>query len=476
MAMWQLLSVEWLTAALGLGLLTLGLLVPRAERRGIGYLATLGLIGIMGVAFALRQAQGVILDGYIIDAMGTYFKILFLAAAVLTCICSYDYIGRFKYGEGEFYALIVMATLGMMILASAGELITLYLGLELMTISLCILAAYRQGDMKSTEAGIKYIILGALSSAILLYGLSLIYGATGSTLIREIRLSIADEGVTPIMGLGIIFVLAGLAFKMAAVPFHMWAPDVYEGAPTPVTGFLSVASKAAGFAAFLRLFFGALLQTHGLWAEIIVALAVLSMVIGNLVAIPQKNIKRLMAYSSISQAGYLLLGVVAFSVLGVGAILYHSMLYVFANMSAFISVTAFYNARGSDEIRDYAGLARSSPLLAAALLFSLLSLAGIPPLAGFVSKFYLFMAVIQRGYIWLAILGVLMSMVSVYYYLQVVKALYFGEPPAGGPPINVPLSMQVALVLSLAILFFFGLYPTPLTGYAFNSAMAFLAP
>ncbi|MGB9859859.1 MAG: NADH-quinone oxidoreductase subunit N, partial [Moorellaceae bacterium] len=366
--------------------------------------------------------------------------------------------------------------LGMMILASAGELITLYLGLELMTISLCILAAYRKGDMKSTEAGIKYIILGALSSAILLYGLSLIYGATGSTLIREIRLSIADEGVTPIMGLGIIFVLAGLAFKMAAVPFHMWAPDVYEGAPTPVTGFLSVASKAAGFAAFLRLFFGALLQTHGLWAEIIVALAVLSMVIGNLVAIPQKNIKRLLAYSSISQAGYLLLGVVAFSVLGVGAILYHSMLYVFANMAAFISVTAFYNARGSDEIRDYAGLARSSPLLAAALLFSLLSLAGIPPLAGFVSKFYLFMAVIQRGYIWLAILGVLMSMVSVYYYLQVVKTLYFGEPPAGCPAINVPLSMQVALVLSLAILFFFGLYPTPLTGYAFNSAMAFLAP
>lgn len=476
MGIWGLLSVELLTAALGLGLLVVGLLVPREERRGIAYLATVGLIGIMAVALALKQARGVILDSYIIDPLGTYFKVLFLAAAVLTCICSFDYIGRLKYGEGEFYALIVIATLGMMIMASAGELITLYLGLELMTISLCILAGYRKGDMKSAEAGIKYIILGAMSSAVLLYGLSLIYGATGSTIIKDIRLAIAGDGVPPLLALGIVFVLAGFAFKMAAVPFHMWAPDVYEGAPTPVTGFLSVASKAAGFAAFLRIFFRALPETHSLWAELIIALAVLSMVIGNLVAIPQKNIKRLLAYSSISQAGYLLLGVVAFSVLGVGAILYHSMLYVFANMAAFMAVTAFYNARGSDEIKDYAGLARRSPLLAASLLFSLLSLAGIPPLAGFVSKFYLFMAVINRGYIWLAILGVLMSMVSVYYYLQVVKALYFGEPPAGSPSVDVPLGMQVALVVSLAILFFFGLYPTPLTSYAFNSAMAFLAP
>ncbi|MBE3580691.1 MAG: NADH-quinone oxidoreductase subunit N [Thermoanaerobacteraceae bacterium] len=474
MGVWQLLSVELLTAALGLGLLVLGLLVPGQEKRGLAYLTTAGLIGIAAVAWALREAQGVVLNGYIIDPLGTYFKILFLAAAVLTCIASFDYIGRLRRGEGEFYALLVLATLGMMLLASAGELITLYLGLELMTISLCILVTYKKGDMKSAEAGIKYIILGALSSAVLLYGLSLIYGATGSTVIGDIGSVIAREGVKPLLGVGIIFVLAGFAFKMAAVPFHMWAPDVYEGAPTPVTGFLSVASKAAGFAAFLRIFFGALPATHGLWAELIVALSVLSMVIGNLVAIPQKNIKRLLAYSSISQAGYLLLGVVAFSVLGVGAILYHSMLYVFANMAAFMAATAFYNEEGSDEIADYAGLARRSPLLAAVLLFALLSLAGIPPLAGFVSKFYLFMAVIGRGYIWLAILAVLMSMVSVYYYLQVAKAMYFGEPPAGSASVRVPLGMQVALMVCLAVLFFFGLYPTPLTSYAFNSAMAFL--
>lgn len=476
MAIWGLLSVEVLTASLGLGLLVLGLLVPKGQKRGLGYLATLGLLGIAVLTFLLREAKGVVWEGYIIDPLGTYFKLLFLFAAVLTCISSFEYIGRLGHGEGEYYALIILSTLGMMILASAGELITLYLGLELMTLSLCVLTCYRRGDIKSAEAGIKYIILGALSSAILLYGLSLLYGSTGSTLIKEIGLVVASGGVTPLMVVGIIFVLGGFAFKMAAVPFHMWAPDVYEGAPTPVTAFLSVASKAAGFAAFLRVFFVALGDSHPLWAELIVALTVLSVVVGNLVAIPQRNIKRLLAYSSISQAGYLLLGIVAFSTLGVGAILYHSMLYVFANMGAFMVATIFYNTDGSDEIRDYAGLARRSPLLAAVMLFSLLSLAGIPPLAGFVSKFYLFMAVIDRGYIWLAILAVLMSMVSVYYYLQVVKVMYLGDPPPGKPAITVPLGVQVALVCSLAVLFFFGLYPTPLTNYAFNSAATFFTP
>jgi len=473
MAVWELLSVELLTASLGLGLLVLGLLVPRGQKRGLGYLATLGLLGIAALAFTLREAKGVVWEGYIIDPLGTYFKLLFLFAAVLTCVSSFEYIGRLGHGEGEYYALIIISTLGMMILASAGELITLYLGLELMTISFCILATYRRGDMKSAEAGIKYIILGALSSAILLYGLSLLYGSTGSTFIKDISLVVNSGGVTPLMVVGIIFLLGGFAFKMAAVPFHMWAPDVYEGAPTPVTAFLSVASKAAAFAAFLRVFFVALGDSHSLWAEVIVALTVLSVVVGNLVAIPQKNMKRLLAYSSISQAGYLLLGIVAFSTLGIGAILYHSMLYVFANMGAFMVATVFYNADKSDEIQDYAGLARRSPLLAAVMLFSLLSLAGIPPLAGFVSKFYLFMAVIDQGYIWLAILAVLMSMVSVYYYLQVVKVMYLGDPPPGRPVIEVPLGVQIALACSLATLFLFGIYPTPLTNYAFSSAAAF---
>jgi NADH-quinone oxidoreductase subunit N len=476
MASLQLLTVEILTAALGLGLLALGLLVPQNDRRGIGYVAAAGLAGLMVAAFSMRDASGVVLGGYIIDPFGTYFKVLFLAAALLTAVCSFEYVEKMGFNQGEYYALLVLATLGMMILASSGELISLYLGLELMTITFCILAAYRLDDAKSAEAGIKYILLGAMSSAILLYGLSLVYGASGSTVIKEIAQAVATGGASPALLLGTIFLLAGFAFKVTAVPFHMWSPDVYEGAPTPVTGFLSVASKAAGFAALVRVFFGALPDLHNFWVQLFIALAVLTMVLGNLVAIPQTNIKRLLAYSSISQAGYLLLGVVSFSVLGIGAIMYYAMLYVFGNMGAFMAATAFYNTDGSDEIRDYAGLARRSPLVAAVMLFSLLSLAGIPPMAGFVGKFYLFMAIISQGYIWLAILGILMSMVSVYYYLLVAKAMYLGNPPEGSRPVRVAPGLQIAMIVSLLVLFLLGIYPTPLTNYAMNSAVAFFMP
>ncbi|MDK2894437.1 MAG: NADH-quinone oxidoreductase subunit [Moorella sp. (in: firmicutes)] len=476
MASLQLLTVEILTAALGLGLLALGLLVPKNDRRGIGYVAAAGLAGLMVVAFSMRDASGVVLGGYVIDPFGTYFKVLFLAAALLTAVCSFEYVEKMGFNQGEYYALLVLATLGMMVLASSGELISLYLGLELMTITFCILAAYRLDDAKSAEAGIKYVLLGAMSSAILLYGLSLVYGASGSTVIKEIAQAVATGGASPALLLGTIFLLAGFAFKVTAVPFHMWSPDVYEGAPTPVTGFLSVASKAAGFAALVRVFFGALPDLHNFWVQLFIALAVLTMVLGNLVAIPQTNIKRLLAYSSISQAGYLLLGVVSFSVLGIGAIMYYAMLYVFGNMGAFMAATAFYNTDGSDEIRDYAGLARRSPLVAAVMLFSLLSLAGIPPMAGFVGKFYLFMAIISQGYIWLAILGILMSMVSVYYYLLVAKAMYLGNPPEGSRPVRVAPGLQVAMIVSLLVLFLLGIYPTPLTNYAMNSAVAFFMP
>ncbi|CEP68320.1 NAD(P)H-quinone oxidoreductase, subunit N/subunit 2 [Moorella glycerini] len=471
-----LLTVEILTAALGLGLLALGLLVPKSDRRGIGYVAAAGLAGLMVAAFSMRDASGVVLGGYVIDPFGTYFKVLFLAAALLTAVCSFDYVEKMGFNQGEYYALLVLATLGMMVLASSGELISLYLGLELMTITFCILAAYHLNDAKSAEAGIKYVLLGAMSSAILLYGLSLVYGASGSTVIKQIGQAVAAGGASPSLLLGTIFLLAGFAFKVTAVPFHMWSPDVYEGAPTPVTGFLSVASKAAGFAALVRVFFGALPDLHNFWVQLFIALAVLTMVLGNLVAIPQTNIKRLLAYSSVSQAGYLLLGVVSFSVLGIGAIMYYAMLYVFGNMGAFMAATAFYNTEGSDEIKDYAGLARRSPLVAAVMLFSLLSLAGIPPMAGFVGKFYLFMSIISRGYIWLAILGILMSMVSVYYYLLVAKAMYLGNPPEGSRPVRVAPGLQVAMVVSLLVLFILGIYPTPLTDYAMNSAVSFFMP
>lgn len=476
MVSWHLLMVEFLTAALGLTLLIVGLLVPSTERRGISYLATAGLIGLLMVTFGMRSVSGVILDGYVVDPYSSFFKVLFLAAALLTAVCSYEYIKKMGYNQGEYYALMVMATLGMMVMTSSTELISLYIGLELMTITFYILVGFNLKNAKSAEAGIKYILLGAMSSAILLYGLSLVYGATGSTVIQQISQAVLERGASPALILGMVFLLAGFAFKITAVPFHMWSPDVYEGAPTPITGFLSVASKAAGFAALLRIFYVAMPDLYNYWVQIFVVLTVLTVVLGNVVAIPQTNIKRLLAYSSISQAGYMLLGIISLSTLGISAVMYYAMLYVFGNMGAFMVATAFYNNERSDELKDYSGLARRSPLLATVMLFSLLSLAGIPPMAGFVGKLYLFMSVIDRGYIWLAILSIFMSMVSVYYYLLVAKVMYLGKPPEASKPLLVPSNLQVAMLVSFLVLLFLGIYPTPLTSFALNSAVTLLVP
>ncbi|GAW92858.1 NADH-quinone oxidoreductase subunit N [Calderihabitans maritimus] len=468
-----LLTVEILTALLATGLLVLGLLVPKNQNRGVGYLTTLGLLAILAVTFVFRNVNATLFNGmYIVDPFATFFKQLFLVAAILVSIASLDFVQKLGYNQGEFFSLLVYATLGMMIMASAGDLITLYIGLELMTISFCILACYKKKDAKSAEAGIKYIILGAMSSAILLYGLSLIFGLTQTTVIGDIA-AVVTEHVQPLLLIGVIFLVAGFGFKISAVPFHMWSPDIYEGAPTPVTAFLAVASKAAGFAVFLRVFMQAIPTTQPYWLLLLMVLATLTMLLGNFVAIPQTNIKRLLAYSSIAQAGYLLLGLIAFSSLGVAAILFHSILYVFSNLGAFMVAIAFSNATGSDEIKDYAGLSRRSPLLAVVMLLSLLSLAGIPPLAGFQTKFYLFTSIIDKGYLWLAFVGIGTSMVSVYYYLIVGKVMYLGEPPADSKPIHVPLGLQAALLISMAATIFFGIYPTPLLNAALNVAQVF---
>ncbi len=469
----SLLTIEIATAILAIGLLVIGLIVPKDQRQGIGYLATFGLIIVFALTLLYTNVQETVFNGmYIIDPYSTFFKQLFLAAAILVSVSSFDYVKRLGYNQGEFYSLMVFATLGMMMLASAGDLISLYLGLELMTITFFVLTAYRKNDFKSSEAGIKYVILGAMSSAILLYGLSLIYGVSGTTVIGEIAKGL-NQGAQPLELLGMIFILVGFGFKVSAAPFHMWSPDIYEGAPTPVTAFLAVASKAAGFAALVRLLVIALPSLQSSWVVIVMVLSALTVIFGNFVAIPQTNIKRLLAYSSIAQAGYLLFGLVAYSALGVAAILFHSLLYVFANLGAFTVVIAFYNKTGSDEIKDYTGLARRSPLMAAVMLLSLLSLAGIPPLAGFVSKFYLFTAIIDQGYIWLAFLGIGMSMVSVYYYLIVIKVMYMGEPPEDSEPMKLPVSIQATLYATMLVSLFFGIYPAPLTDLALSVAKAF---
>lgn len=470
-----LLSIEILTTILAIGLLIIGLLVPKGQWRGIGYLSIIGLLGILASTLAFSGVNETMFGGmYVVDPFATFFKQLFLVAAILVSVASLDYINRLGYNQAEFFSLLVFATLGMMVLASAGDLISLYIGLELMTITFIVLTAFRKRDAKGAEAGVKYVILGAMSSAILLYGLSLVYGSAGGTTVFTEIAAALENGVQPLMVLGTIFVLAGFGFKISAVPFHMWSPDIYEGAPTPVTAFLAVASKAAGFAALIRILVIALpALAADVWLPIIIVLAALTVLFGNFVAIPQTNIKRLLAYSSVAQAGYLMFGLIAFSSLGIAAILFHSILYVFANLGAFIVAIGFYNHSGSNEIKDYTGLAQRSPLMAAAMLVSLLSLAGIPPLAGFVSKFYLFTAIIDKGYFWLAFLGIGMSMVSVYYYLMVAKVMYLGEPEEGTDSIKLPFSLQAALCVTIAVSLFFGIYPEPLTDVALNVAQVF---
>lgn len=470
---YYLLTPELITGAFGLFLLVLGLLVPKSEQKGFGYLALAGLIIIFLSTLIFQGENHRFLGGmYIVDTYATFMKQLLIISAFLVVLISLEYISKLGYHQSEYYSMIVFITLGMMMMVSAGDLVTFYVGLELMTLSFVILTTFLKGKATSTEAGLKYLILGAMSSGVLLYGLSLIYGATGTTIIENIVQGITVNGIQPILVLGMIFALSGFAFKISAVPFHMWSPDIYEGAPTPVTAFLAVASKAASFAALVRIFVISLPALSELWIIVVTLLAVLTIVFGNVVAIPQTNIKRMLAYSSIAQAGYVLLGLVAFSDLGIAAILFYLMTYVFANIGAFAVVTAFYNQTGSLQIKDYAGLARRSPLLAATMFLCLVSLAGLPPLAGFVGKLLLFTAIIDQGIIWLAFIGIIMSMVSVYYYFIVVKVMYLGKAEENAEPIKVSAGLKSAVVICIAASLFLGIYFTPLIDLAIQAAQS----
>ena len=376
------LSTELLTVGLALLLLLLDLLLPEKEsRRGVGYLAIFGLAGIIGYTFTQYGNNGSFYQGlYVLDNYAVFFKQLFLTAALLTILFSFDYVERLRRWQGEFYVMLVTVTVGMMLMASANDFLTLFVGMELMTVTFFILVGYVIGDGRSSEASLKYLIIGAASSAVFLYGVSLVYGTTGSLSLAQI-LKLAVYSPAALVGMGLI--LVGFAFKVAAVPFHMWAPDVYEGAPVPVTAMLAMASKAAGFAVLTRVSLQAISDQVFNWALVVACLSALSILIGNLVAISQTNIKRMLAYSSIAQAGYLLAGLAAASQAGVKGLLFYAMLYVFANVGAFAAVTAVRLNEASDDIAAFSGLSSRSPMLAAVMTVSLLSMAGIPTLAGF---------------------------------------------------------------------------------------------
>lgn len=473
----SLILPELLITGLAFLVMIIALLVPKDQKKGLGYISAFGLIAVLVVLYRMIGVEGTLFNGmYIVDPFGTYFKMLIVLSSVLTILLGTEYIKKFV-GENfsEFCFLTLFATLGMMALVSAGDFITLYVALELMTIAFIILVGFGKNLLRSSEAGVKYLLLSALSSAILLYGLTLVYGATKTTFIYDIAYFAYTKGLSnPAVIIGMVFIICGFFFKVSAVPFHMWTPDVYEGAPTPVTAILSVASKGAAFGVFVRVFLKGFVFHANLWLPIVIVVSLLTILLGNFVAIPQKNIKRLLAFSGVAQAGYILLGLVAYSTFGVVSILFYTMMYAISNLGAFGVVIAFSQAGGSDNIEDYNGMWKRSPLLAAVMLMSLLSLAGIPPLVGFVGKFKLFTAIIASGYIWLAFIAIGMSMVSVYYYLLVAKAMYIEDPnPTNDTKIKVPMGMQITLFTTMLVTLFLGIYPTPLTNLAIAVAKSF---
>lgn len=470
----SLIMPELVVTVLAFLIMIISLLVPKDQKKGLAYLTIFGLFATLVVIFSMIDIQDSLFQGmYIVDPFGSFIKILVVLSSMIAVLLGTNYVEKFISGfVGEFCFLVLFATLGMMALVSAGDFITLYIALELMTISFIILVGFGKKIFRATEAAIKYLLLSALSSGLLLYGLSLVYAVTKTTHIDGVVEYIAQGQIAPILLLGIIFLISGFGFKISAVPFHMWTPDVYEGAPTPVTALLSVASKGAAFAVFFRVFMHGFAGNVHEWMTVIVVVTVLTLVLGNLVAIPQKNIKRLLAFSGIAQAGYILLGLIAFSTDGVTAALFYLMIYVFCNLGAFGVVIAFSQAGGGEQLEDYNGMWKRSPFLAAVMLISLLSLGGIPPLAGFVGKFLLFKAVMASGYLWLVFVAFGMSLVSVYYYLLVAKAMYL-KAPKEDTIIKVPMGMQITLLLTAIFTFILGIYPTPLVNLATKVAQTF---
>ena len=418
-------------------------------KRVLGWLTAGGLLVVMVISFlvATPQGQGRLIFGGMIrqDWLSFAFSILFMFAAAITALFAMDMKGVGQ--KGEFYILMMISTLGMCLMASAADIIMLYLAIETTSIPLYILAGFMTRDDKSTESGFKYFLFGATASTIMLYGFSLLYGFTGQTNIYQIALSFYNPEFPKIAIIGsLLLILVGFGFKISAFPFHFWAPDVYEGAPTPIAGFLSTASKAAGFVVLVRVLVSIFTPSAAPeWINLLAIVSVLTMTIGNVLALAQKNIKRLLAYSSIAHAGYILIGVVAVSQLGMTSVVFYLIAYLITNLAAFGVVMTFSQVVGSDEISAYSGLSRRKPWLALAMLVAFLSLAGMPPLAGFIAKIFVFAAAVKVDMVWLAFIGVLNSIVGLYYYLTVLKHVYLFRSDDEDKPLFISRPYTIAL-------------------------------
>ena len=461
---------EIILAVLSMALLMFGVFRKDdpADAVTISALVALGLAAIFviwGGAGTVTAFNG----AFVVDTFARLMKVLALFGSAVAIVLSVHFMKRDGSQRFEFPILILLATIGMMMMISANNLIALYMGLELQSLSLYVLAAINRDSARASEAGLKYFVLGALSSGMLLYGSSLVYGFTGSTAFPQIAESLAAHGAGLGLIFGLVFIIAGLAFKISAVPFHMWTPDVYEGAPTPVTAFFASAPKVAALAVFTRVALTAFPGIVSEWQQIVVFVAIASMVLGSFAAIGQTNIKRLMAYSSIGHMGFALVGLAAGTVEGAQGVLVYISIYVAMTLGTFaVILTMKRNGQHVESISDFAGLSRTNPLLAFFFAMLLFSLAGIPPLAGFFGKFYVFVAAIKAGLFTLAVIGVVASVVGAYYYLTIIKVMYFDEPLAKLDPMR----MELRTVLAVAGLFniFFFVYPGPLVSVATSAA------
>ncbi len=454
---------ELILASAALVVLLADAFTPRARRTALGWLTIAALVATAACVLLVAGVHGTAGGGLVaVDGFATFFKIVFLFAAILTVLMSMRFVELEGMRPGAYYFLILSATLGMMFMAGGIDLITLFVGLETMALSFYVLTGLIKPNRRSNEAAVKYFLLGCFSLGLLLYGMSMLYGLSGSTNLRTIATALAGREHDGWLMLGVILVVAGMGFKIAAVPFHMWAPDVYEGAPTPVTAFLSVGSKAASFAMILRIFVEGLPSMSPDWRILFYALSVVTMTVGNIAALTQSNIKRLLAYSSIAHAGYLLIGVVAGSSRGVTAVLIYLFIYAFMQLGAF-AVVVLLRRRDviGDELKDLSGLYFRAPAAALAMLLFMLSLGGIPPTAGFMGKFWVFGAAIEQGYVWLAVIGVLNSAASLYYYVRVVVFMWMKDQAAGSELVMSP-ALAAVLAVTVAGTLAIGVFPRPL--------------
>ena len=493
----HLLTPEFALAGLAVAVFAVDLLLPDEKKDLLPWMSIGGLIALIVLSLGMLWDEEETLYGGLlaIDDFSLFFKVFFLGLGVFIILSSVEYVRQHLGSPGEYYGLVLFSILGMNLMAQSRELLTAYISLELLSFSLYVLVSYARGDPKSNEAGLKYIIIGAFSSAILLYGVSMVYGTLGVTKFAAISSALASiDDVSPALWVGLALILVGLGFKVAAVPFHMWAPDVYEGAPLPITAYLAIGSKAAAFALVLRLFAEGFMPAVDQWRIIVAVLAAVTMLVGNLVALAQTNIKRLMAYSSIGHVGIILTGIAALSpdsLLAANGVMLYLVGYSITSLVVFAGLISFFNLTGREQIADFAGLADRAPFLAAAIAIGLFSLGGLPIFAGFTVKFYLFTAIANEGFLWLAGLAIFSSLISLYYYLQVIRQMYMlpalaapevadGHEPEGATPEQAEPALSpswlMLTVLSLGLLgvIWVGVYPAPLVDIIESASQAIL--